>query len=228
MTPILPFIQDRLKSVEKEINDDLFLWLSGKKYPGLQFDGSLVLVYWGPYLEGHINKIIETAFTANRELAFEHDLDPAKSANDASLASQEIVEHILTKMADYDQRMRGKGYPNSVVKKNITETQQRYFKIIQVRAENEIAFFNMPKKNTIKLPLTAEYGFWWFIKNCHWSVYLWLIPLLFSLLIGVFSLGFGAARNDTFVKLYDILHSATSTQPTTTPTVPQNKKATVK
>jgi len=228
MTPILPFIQDRLKSVRKEIDADLFLWLSGKKYPGLKFDGSLILNYWGPYLDGHIYTIIEAAFAVNRELAFEHDLDPAKSANDALLASEEAMNGLLDLMADYDQRMQGEGYPKRVARRDISELRTRFSKLAHNRAENEINFFKLPKKNTIPLPLTAEYGFWWFIKHCHWSVYLWLIPVLFSLLFGAFSLGLGAGRNKTFLRLYDILHSATSTQPTTMPSMPPNNDHTKK
>jgi hypothetical protein len=59
-TPILPFIQERLEPTKKEIRDDLFLWLSGKKFPNLEFSGSLPLNYWGPYLDGHVKKIIDT------------------------------------------------------------------------------------------------------------------------------------------------------------------------
>jgi hypothetical protein len=228
MTPVLPFVQERLKAVRKEIDKDLFLWLSGKKYPGLKFDGSLILGYWGPYLDGHIHTIIDTAFSTNRELAFEHNLDPTTSVNDALVASEEAIKGLLDLMADYDQRMRGEGYPKRVARRDVLELYTRFSKLAHKRAENEINFFKLPKRNTIPLPLTAEYGFWWFIKNCHWSVYLWLIPILFSLLIGAFSLGLGAGRNDTFLKLYDILHSATNTQPTTIPPVPQKKNNTTK
>ena len=65
VTPILPFIQKRLKPIRKEIDADLVLWLSGKKFPNLEFSGSLVLNYWGPYLDGHVQKIIASAFAAN-------------------------------------------------------------------------------------------------------------------------------------------------------------------
>lgn len=221
MTPILPFIQDRLKSVQKEIEADLFLWLSGKKYPNLDFSGSLELGYWGTYLENYVYKIMDAAFMANRELAAEHDLDPANSANDASLAAQKVVEHILNKMVDYDQRMRGKGYPNSVVKKNITEIQQRYFKIIQARADNEIALLNMPKKNIIKLPLTGEHDILWFLRNCHRSLlFKYLLSLLTAVLF-IFGLGFASGRNNTFVKIYDAIKSSAIIQPTPAPTADQ-------
>ena len=220
MTPILPFIQDRLKSVRKEIDADLFLWLSGKKYPGLKFDGSLILNYWGPYLDGHIYTIIEAAFAANRELAFEHELDPAKSANDALLASEEAINGLLDLMADYDQKMQGEGYPKSVARRNVSELRTRFSKLAHKRAENEIAFFSMPKKNTIKLPLTSDHGLYWFIKNCHWSVY----PVLLSLILGAFVFGLGAGRNDSFLKLYDAVKSAFNTQPASQLQKPHNVK----
>jgi hypothetical protein len=228
MTPILPFIQERLKSTRKEIDADLLLWLSGKKHPNLEFSGSLVLNYWGHYLDSHIQKIINTAFETNIDIAVEHDLDPSISCKDAAFAANEAIKGLLDLMAKYDQRMRGKGYPQNVPLRDVAKDYARCSELANNRANNEIKLLNMPKKNTLKLPLTAENGFWWFIKYCHWSVYLWLIPVLLSLLIGAFSLGLGAGRNDTFTKIYDILHNATSTQPSTTPPIPQNKNNTAK
>jgi hypothetical protein len=191
-------------------------------YEVVKFDGSLILNYWGPYLDSHIFKIIETAFTANRELAIEHDLDPTNSVNDALIASEETIDGLLDLMADYDQRMRGKGYPENVAKKNIGDIQQRYFKIIQARAENEIALFNMPKKNTVKLPLTESHDIWWFIRNCHRSLYFKYLFFLLTVALFIFSLGFAFGRNNTVVKIYDAVKSFAIIQTTTPTTTPQN------
>ena len=228
MTPILPFIQERLKATRKEIDADLFLWLSGKKYPNLEFSGSLVLNYWGPYLDGHVKKIIDLAFATNIELAIEHDLDPSKSSKDAAFAAEEAIKGLLDLMVNYDQKMRGKGYPQSVSRHDVTDIYARYSELANNRADNEIKLLNMPKKNTVSLPLTADHGFWWFMRHCHWSVYLWLIPILVSLLIGAFTLGLGAGRNNSFLKVYDALKSAMSTQPNTIPPSPKNKESIIK
>jgi len=158
MTPILPFIQERLKPTRKEIDADLFLWLSGKKFPNLEFSGSLVLNYWGPYLDGHIQKIIDTAFATNKEIAKEHNLDPTNSVNDAVFASTETIKSLLEKMADYDQRMRGKGYPKSVPRRDIAQFYTKSNELIRIRAENEINFFkyaNKKEENSEKSPNTA-------------------------------------------------------------------------
>jgi hypothetical protein len=125
-------------------------------------------------------------------------------------------------MADYDQRMRGKGYPENVAKKNIGDIQQRYFKIIQARAENEIALFNMPKKNTVKLPLTESHDIWWFIRNCHRSLYFKYLFFLLTVALFIFSLGFAFGRNNTVVKIYDAVKSFAIIQTTTPTTTPQN------
>ncbi len=104
---LLPFIQKRLMTVEKEIKHDLLFWLCGKKHPNLEFSGTLESLYWGNYLENNITRIIQVAFAANRELANEHDIDPINTIKDATQASKQVIIEVLTVMADYDQRMRG-------------------------------------------------------------------------------------------------------------------------
>lgn len=146
LTPIFPFIQEHLEPTKKEIKDDLSLWLSGKKHPNLEFSGSLVLVYWGPYLDEHVQKIINTAFTTNREIATEHGLDPSKSVNDAAIAAKQTIKEILNLMADYDRRMRGKGYPESVPLRDIAEFWIKHSESVRIRAENEYNLLSISKK----------------------------------------------------------------------------------
>ncbi|VAW12361.1 hypothetical protein MNBD_BACTEROID05-554 [hydrothermal vent metagenome] len=204
---LLPFIQERLTVVEKEIKTDLFLWLSGKKNPDLEFSGTLELLYWGNYLENNITKIIQTAFTANRELANKHDTDPINTVNEATEASKQVIVEILSVMADYDQRMKGKGYPAKITKKDIKELQNHYFNLVEDSANNEVNIFNMPKKNAVNIPLASEYGIYWYIKSCHWSVHLKLIGVVFACL----AIGFGAGKNETLRKLHNVFTNTEST-----------------
>jgi hypothetical protein len=220
---ILPFIQERLSVVGKEIKADLFHWLSGKKNPNLAFSGSLVDIYWGPYIEENISKIINIAFTANRELSSEHDIDPINSINDSAQASKNAISEVLNVMADYDQKMRGNGYPNRVPKKDITKIKEKYFRMVDDRANNERTLLSLPKKNTIKLPLTSEHGFYWFIKTCHWSTY----PFLLGLVAAIFFAGFKAGRNDTLRKVYDAFTNNSNTLEISQPQNPPIKPAAV-
>lgn len=162
-TPILPFIQERLESTKKEIKDDLFLWLSGKKFPNLEFSGSLPLYYWGPYLDEHVKKIIDTAFATNKEIATEHGLDPSKSVNDGTTAAEQTIKEILNLMADYDRRMRGKGYPESIPPRDIKEFWSKHSESVRTRAKNEYNLLSISKKeqstevpNTSLDPLTDQ------------------------------------------------------------------------
>lgn len=145
-SPILPFIQERLESTKKEIKDDLFLWLSGKKHPNLEFSGTLVDVYWGPSLDGHVKKIIDTAFATNREIATEHGLNPSKTVNDGTIAAEQTIKEILNLMADYDRRMRGKGYPQNVPLRDVTEFWMKHSESVHTRAENEYNLLSISKK----------------------------------------------------------------------------------
>lgn len=146
-TPILPFIQEKLKSTIKEIKADLFLWLSGKKHPNLQFSGSLRDKYWGPYLDEHVQKIIDTAFATNKEIATEHGLDPSKSVNDGTIAAEQAIKELLNLMADYDRRMRGKGYRQSVPLRDITEFWEKSSATVRTRAENEFNLLTISQVN---------------------------------------------------------------------------------
>lgn len=153
VTPILPFIQERLESAKKEIKDDLFMWLSGKKHPNLEFSGSLVLNYWGTYLDEHVQKIIDTAFATNKEIAIEHGLNPSKSVNDGTIAAEQAIKEILNLMADYDRRMRGKGYPESVPARDIKEFWNKHSEAVHARAENEYNILSISKKGqSTKVP----------------------------------------------------------------------------
>jgi hypothetical protein len=147
VTPILPFIQERLKPIRKEIDADLYLWLSGKKHPNLEFSGSLVLNYWGPYLDGHVQKIIDSAFAVNKEIAIEYDIDPSNSVADAAFAAEEAIKSLLDLMINYDQKMRGKGYPQNVPRRDITEIRTKCLSLTHVRAENENKIMSLPKIN---------------------------------------------------------------------------------
>jgi hypothetical protein len=183
VTPILPFIQKRLKPIRKEIDADLVLWLSGKKFPNLEFSGSLVLNYWGPYLDGHVQKIIASAFAANKEIATEHNIDPSNSVNDAASAAEEAIKGLLNLMANYDQRMRGKGYPQSVPRRDVSEYYARSSELISTRAENEIKLLNISKvKNIATEPAANPNNNQWYQKPIG-IVWLTAIAAVLALLI---------------------------------------------
>jgi hypothetical protein len=220
MTPALPFINQRLDDARTPIEDDLFDWLSGKKHPYLEFSGSMVVTYWGPYLDNHARHLTDLAFTTARELANEHSLDPCDTVEDAWNAAESAVNQVIDKMRDYDRKMRIKDSPDSVVIKDVLEIRERHAAAIRKRAENERALMNQ-RKNTDIL-LTSEHGFWWFATKCHWTIKIWMLTSFLGLAWTVFQLGLGAGRHNTFLKVHDALKSATDPDSSPEPPLPQH------
>ena len=75
MSPTRPFIETRIRDLQKEIDADLFLWLSGRKHPGVRFSGSMPLEFWGQYLDDHVRRIVDAAFITGRKIADENHVD---------------------------------------------------------------------------------------------------------------------------------------------------------
>lgn len=152
MTAALPFINQRLDDARKPIDADLCLWLSGRKHPNLGFSGSLVLAYWGPYLDSHARQLTDLAFAAAKELAAEYGLDPYDTVEDAWNGAESAVQQVIDRMQDYDRRMRGKGFPESVPRKNVMDIRERHSKAIRNRAENERSLRRLPSKPAPQVP----------------------------------------------------------------------------
>ncbi len=207
---LLPFIQERLAVVEKDIKTDLFLWLCGKKHPHLEFSGTIESFYWESYLENNVYKIIQAAFNANRELSCEHSVNPIISISDAERASKQTIIKILSVMVDYDQSMRSDGHQSKVKKKDIKEIKKRCLKEVEERAQNEANLLKMPKNDTVNIPLPSECGIYWYVKNCHFSVHLKLIGLGLTCL----AIGFGAGKNETMRSLHNAFTNTESTKET--------------
>lgn len=219
MTAALPFINQRLDDARKTIDADLFLWLSGKKHPNLEHSGSLAMNYWGPYLDGHARTLTDLAFTAAKELATEHGLDPYDTVEDAWNGAESAIGQVIDRMQNYDRKMRGKGFPDSVPMKDVMDIRDRHSAAIRKRAENERALMSERKKTEIVL--TSEHGFLWYWVHSHYFTRWVSIP---ATLVAAFMLGYGACRSAFCSKVVDAFMSISPTSPTTSDTEQPNKK----
>lgn len=139
MSPTRLFIEARLNDLRREIDSDLFAWLSRQKYPGVQFSDSLPLVFWGTYLDGIVSKLTDAAFIAARELAEKNQVDPIGAAQAAGEVAESAVLSIISKMAEFDQKMRGAGFPKSVAAKDTSLEIKRSVAHITKRRIAEVA-----------------------------------------------------------------------------------------
>ncbi|MCX6864786.1 MAG: hypothetical protein NTV46_00965 [Verrucomicrobia bacterium] len=220
MTPARHFIDERLAEAWKEIDADFLLWTSRKKHPNLEFSGSIAEQFWGKSLKSYAATLTDTAFRAAREIAEDHKLDAAECAQTAGDAVENALHRLITTMVRIDRLMRGKGFPDSISERDGSYPLQECLKRLNAKTSAEVDAAKSRSTPLVRLPLDGDHGFWWFVRASSWSVRFWMLSSSTGLLLGAFLLGLGAARNNTFTKVWDALQSAGSTQPTTEPAKP--------
>jgi hypothetical protein len=94
-----------------------------------------------------IGKITDTAFATARMISEEHSVDRVEAAKTACEVAEGAARSTIDKMADFDQRMRGKGYPSSVPKKDTSIELQKSIQFISKRGDAEITILSESQKN---------------------------------------------------------------------------------
>jgi hypothetical protein len=88
-------------------------------YQGIEFEGSPRLVFWEgfiePYLENGCVNILEKTVKTCRA----GKLNPEPYLEEAAALLVILVEKTYTKMADIDQRLRGRGFPRNVQRRQV-------------------------------------------------------------------------------------------------------------
>ena len=132
------------------------------KYSGVEFSGTPVLVFWEgfiePFLEHGIVEILEQV--ADEALA--KQLDPEPCINKAAGSLNGAIAKTYNRMAEIDQRLRGKGDPDSVKRKDVTEKIEKMRNFLQrhKNAVSEIAasryqyFLNVESRQNIALVIS--------------------------------------------------------------------------
>jgi hypothetical protein len=141
------FIKSSVADLQKEIDAELFLWLTGKKSPGVAFSGSKRDVFWGLHLDEIVAKITDEAFKTAHSIAEKYDINPIDAARDAGEVAEDAVRATLEKMADFDRRMRGKGFPMTVAPKTTSLELERSVRFIVTRRDAEVALLTESMQN---------------------------------------------------------------------------------
>ncbi len=106
------------------------------KYSGTEFSGSPVLVFWEgfiePFLEHGISEILEQV--AND--ALEKQLNPEPCISEAAGLLDGVINNTYNQMAEIDQKLRGKGNPKSVKRKDVTENIEKMRAYLQRNKES--------------------------------------------------------------------------------------------
>lgn len=140
-------------------------------YQGIGFEGSPSHVFWGrytePFLEDSVDRLVKETLT----LCEEKRLGPKEPLAELSGLLKSLAHRAYDRMADIDQRLRGKGYPESVSRRQTNREFARMEEFIDQRIAAEQAMIKP------KLRINEFY---------HEHPFLfWLIALLVSAAIGL-------------------------------------------
>lgn len=134
-SPLYPTFSKRINdSIERLIRDQVTPWAfltSGKplrlssfngkliSYQNIGFEGSPEHVFWGRYIEPFLEHICVSEITAAVAMAKERGVDARQLLPEIKNILKSGCKRVYDRMAEIDQNLRGKGYPNSVSRRSI-------------------------------------------------------------------------------------------------------------
>jgi hypothetical protein len=86
---------------------------------GVEFSGSAPLVFWNGFVNEELTVLALSLFENTKRMATEHGVPVENAISDCNDCLKDLIFSVFDRMADIDQRLRGKGYPRSIPKKNI-------------------------------------------------------------------------------------------------------------
>jgi len=89
-------------------------------YQGVEFEGSPQLVFWKGYIEPFIEDITIRIIDYVVDLCHEKSLSVKSHLNRTEDILKALSVKTYNRMAEIDQRLRGKGYPQLVKKRDVT------------------------------------------------------------------------------------------------------------
>jgi hypothetical protein len=177
-SPAYSFIRERVElefqKLEKEKVTPWIFMPSGKpfrltnffgkeiNYSGVGFEGSPRTVFWKGFIQPFLQDIVSRSFSETRNFCLTHNVEPKRPMEETAVLLKAGIKEIYRRMSDIDQRLRGKGQPNSVSKYE-PETEIALFEaFIEERFSAERAL--TPKKRKTLNTFYEEQKFWfWFI-----------------------------------------------------------------
>lgn len=92
-------------------------------YQGIEYEGSSQHVFWGRYIEPFIEDIVGRSIDYIVTLCKEKEQSPEAPLEEAEKLLKTLSAKAYKRMADIDQKLRGKGYPQSVKKRDVFSEQ---------------------------------------------------------------------------------------------------------
>ena len=129
------------------------------QYQGVIFEGSPREVFWGRYIEPFLEDISYRAIDQTIRLCSVK----MERLKEPLLEISELLKILVRKaydlMADVDQRLRGSGFPQNIVKRSVDVEIAAMERFIDDRIKSEIAMYKPPAKS-IKFYHEHQFLFW--------------------------------------------------------------------
>ena len=108
---------------------------------GLEYSGSAVTVFWDGFVDAYIKKRSRELIDSIRLKAIARNIPVQHALEDCLVYLHSMIVEVFNRMAVIDQRLRGKGFPESVQKKDVQHRINRNYEVIKglVNAEIECA-----------------------------------------------------------------------------------------
>jgi hypothetical protein len=122
---------------------------------GVTFDGSPRVIFWGRYIEPFIEDISFRVIDQTLALCKEKRQDARPALAETGELLKQLVRDAYNRMAEIDQRLRGKGYPQTVARRNVEPEIAAMSSFIEARLAGERAALSRTGPSTDQIPATV-------------------------------------------------------------------------
>ena len=129
-------------------------------YQGVGFEGSPRTVFWNGFIQPFLKDIVSRSLSETRTFCQDHSIDSSLPLKETASLLKDGISVIYERMADIDQRLRGKGYPHSVRRYNPKAEIERSAAFIEERMTAESTLAPGRKKNLNTFYEAQKFWFW--------------------------------------------------------------------
>ncbi len=152
------FIEDEwVKLKQKQITPWSFLtsgkifsckYFNGKEitYQGGTFEGSPRYVFWERYIEPFLEDISVRVINETVKLCHDKDQELEPALRETAALLNLLIKNTYNSMVDVDQRLRGKGTPENVEKRNVSMEISAMEDFVESLIKAELAMWKRPSK----------------------------------------------------------------------------------
>lgn len=154
-SPAYSFIKEHVELEFRKLEKDKVIpwafFLSGKglrltnflgneiTYSGIGFEGSPRTVFWKGFIQPFLQDIASRSFSETRTFCLAHGLKPQQPMQETAILLKAGINGIYERMSAIDQRLRGKGYPTSVLKYDASAERAQSAAFVEERLAAEFA-----------------------------------------------------------------------------------------